>query len=300
MNYPMVSIVIPAYKASHFEQTLRSAIGQTYSNIEIIVSDNCPTEDIREICGKFNGVIYQRSSVFRVENVTAALFSGKGQFIKPLFDDDILHPFCVERMVSAILPRDNVEMVFSASGVINALNQRIEVRRPFEATGSMSGTDLHRMMTLGFKNPVGEFSSILFRRAKLWELGPAGIFSFSGVDFLKGLGDIVLYWNLTRHGVAFYIDEELSYFRKDQSLPSNSNPSANPDFGYCMADYIDLLIESHVCGAISLEELLDARKNVESLAERCLGIFPQVLRSVDRYNAYSGIQSAATDIRLQT
>ena len=88
MSLPKVSIVIPSYKAVHFEACLRSAIGQSYLNTEILVSDNCPTEDIKEICARFPGVIYQRSSVLREDNVLSALYSGKGVYIKPLFDDD--------------------------------------------------------------------------------------------------------------------------------------------------------------------------------------------------------------------
>ena len=50
-----VSICIPAYKATHFKECLTSAIAQTYQTIEIIVSDDCPNDDIRCICEQFNG-----------------------------------------------------------------------------------------------------------------------------------------------------------------------------------------------------------------------------------------------------
>lgn len=295
MSFPLVSIVIPAYKAEHFEQTLRSAIGQTYPNIEILVSDNCPTEAIREICSKFNGVIYQRSSVVRLGNVIGAFFSGKGQFIKPLFDDDLLHPFCVERMVAAILSRDDVEMVFSASSVINAVNEKIEFRRPYANTGFLSGLELQRAMAIGFRNPVGECSTILFKRTKLWELGCNKLFAYGNGDFSRGLSDVVFYWNLTRGGQAFYIDEELSYFRRDLAIASNSNPTVNPDFGYCMADWVDLLIESHGAGVISSPELLAAKPNVEVLAGKCSELFIQVRQSVARYEAYAGSLSISAE-----
>ena len=87
MSYPKVSIVIPSYKPGHFEQCLRSAIGQTYPNIEIMVSDNCPTEEIRDICARYPQVIYQRNVAIREDNLLSCFYSGKGQYIKPLFDD---------------------------------------------------------------------------------------------------------------------------------------------------------------------------------------------------------------------
>jgi len=286
MPLPKVSIVIPSYKAEHFEQCLRSAYGQTYPNIEILVSDNCPTEAIREICARFPGVIYQRNSVIREENVLAALFSAKGELVKPLFDDDILHPFCVERMVAALQDRADVQLVFSASQVIDAQNRRIETRRPYEVSGSMNGRDLQRDMTLGMRNFIGEFSSILFRRSTLWDIGPRGLFVVGPHDCTHGLADVAAYVNLTRGGAAFYIDEELSYFRRDPTLQSNSNPNANPNFGYCFSDYIDLLVAAHATGVVDTPELLASQEQVHNVFLSLRGVFPQIPRSYERYLAY--------------
>ncbi len=286
MEYPKVSIVIPSYKAEHFEQCLRSAIGQTYPNIEILVSDNCPTEAIRDICARFPGVIYQRNSVIRGDNVLSSLYSGKGEFIKPLFDDDLLHPFCVERMVAAMQGRPDVQMVFSASQVIDARNQRTETRRPYEASGSMTGLDLQRSVTLGMRNFVGEFSTILFRRSKLWEIGYQKLFMIGSHDCTNGLADLAAYINLSIGGTAFYIDEELSYFRRDVTLQSNSNPNANPNFGYCFSDYIDLVYAAHETGVISTEELLATQEQVHGVYLSLGGVFDQIGQSYQRYQAY--------------
>jgi glycosyltransferase involved in cell wall biosynthesis len=286
MAYPKVSIVIPSYKAGHFEQCLRSAIGQTYPNTEILVSDNCPTEDIRDICARFPGVIYQRNSVVREANVVSALFSAKGEYIKPLFDDDLLHPFCVERMVAAVLDRPDVQLVFSASQVIDSANRRIETRRPYEASGTMTGLELQRGMTLGMRNIIGEFTTILFRRSRLWEIGYQHLFTVGPHDCTRGLADLAAYFNLTATGSAFYIDEELSYFRRDPVLQSNSNPNANPNFGYCFSDYIDLLTAAHATGKISTSELLDSEPAVQGVHEQLRGVFQQIRDSYARYETY--------------
>jgi glycosyltransferase involved in cell wall biosynthesis len=286
MQFPKVSIVIPSYKAEHFEQCLRSAIGQTYPNTEILVSDNCPTDAIRDICARFPGVIYQRNSVIREENVLSALFSGKGELIKPLFDDDLLHPFCVERMVAALQGREDVQLVFSATQVIDARNQRVETRRPYEASGSMSGLDLQRSMTLGMRNFVGEFTSIMFRRSTLWQIGHQRLFAVGPHDCTLGLADVAAYFNLAAGGAVFYIDEELSYFRRDPTLQSNSNPNANPNFGYCFSDYIDLLTAGHATGAITSAELLASQDQVHAVYLSLRGVFDQIVRSYERYLAY--------------
>lgn len=286
MSFPKVSIVIPSYKAEHFEQCLRSAIGQTYPNTEILVSDNCPSDAIEKICARFPGVIYQRNSVVREHNVLSSIYSGKGVYIKPLFDDDILHPFCVERMVAAMQGRDDVQLVFSASQVIDASNMRTETRRPYEVSGSLTGRDLHRSMVLAMRNVVGEFSTIMFRREKLWQIGWQQLFRVGSHDCTRGLADIAAYLNLTADGAAFYIDEELSYFRQDQRLQSNSNYYANPNFGYCFSDYIDLLPASYELGVISRDELLGSQDMVAGAQARLRDVFSQVVQSYARYQDY--------------
>jgi glycosyltransferase involved in cell wall biosynthesis len=228
MTLPTVSIVIPSYKAAHFESCLRSAVGQTYSQTEILVSDNCPTEDIRQICSRYPGVIYQRNPVTGPDNVLASLYSGRGQLIKPLFDDDILHPFCVERMVAVMQADPRVELAFSASQVIDIDNQRTETRRPYTASGHMTGAAMQQSMALGMRNFVGEFSSVMFRRATLWNVGWKELFRLPGHDYTRGLADVAAYCNLARNALVFYIDEELSYFRYDQRLQSIPIPMPIP------------------------------------------------------------------------
>jgi glycosyltransferase involved in cell wall biosynthesis len=284
MSLPLVSIVIPSYKPAHFEQCLRSAIGQTYPNVEILVSDNCPTEAIETICRKFPGVIYQRCPLKHTDNVVAALFSAKGDLIKPLLDGDLLHPFCVERMVAAMQSASNVELVFSASQVINIDNQRTETRRPYEAHGSLTGLEMHRTMTLGMRNFVGELSSILFRREKLWKIGTREMFRFGGHDFTSGLADLAFYCQLADGGAVFYVDEELTYFRRDDRVASKSN--ANSDLGYCFSDYVDLLVASYIKEIITAAEIAGMREHVQALAGRLGMVFPQVSASCERYLAF--------------
>jgi glycosyltransferase involved in cell wall biosynthesis len=286
MALPKVSIVIPSYKVEHFEQCLRSAIGQTYLETEILVSDNCPTEDIRAICARFPQVIYQRNVATRHHNVLTSLYGAKGHFIKPLFDDDLMHPFCIERMVKAAMEADDINLVFSASQVIDVDNGRVQERRPFNSTGALSGTELHKILTVGTVNVVGEFSSILIRREALWRVAPGRLFWMGEHDFSLGLADAVAYCNLVAGGRATYVDEELTYFRRDPRLPSNSNPASNPNIGYCYADGIELMAETHRVGIIDDAELLATEERVAAMHANSSAVFPQVGAAYQRYRDY--------------
>ena len=54
-SQPLVSIITPTYnRPEYLKVALESAVGQTYRNIEIIVSDNCSLENPQAIVESFN------------------------------------------------------------------------------------------------------------------------------------------------------------------------------------------------------------------------------------------------------
>jgi len=283
MTKPLVSITIPAYKPAHFEASLRSAIAQSYPNIEILVSDNCPSEAIHEICQRFPQVQYRRNPHTGVANVAASLMAGQGDFIKPLFDDDILHPFCVERMVQAMQLSPAIELVFSASAIIDGQNMRQQERRPFQQHGMVDGRQLYRWLAMGPVNVIGELTSILLRRATLQALGQDGLFRIGEHDFALGLADAALYCLVLRDRQGYYVDEELTYFRRDAAHASNSNPAANPHYGRCLSDGIDLLLAGYHQQVLSGADLLASQATVTTLARDAGAAYPQVLAAYQRY-----------------
>ena len=150
----------------------------------------------------------------------------------------------------------------------------------------MKGIDMHRHMVLNLTNHIGELSTVMFRRAKLWDLGWHKVFQRGSHDFTKGLADIASYINFTENAALFYIDEELSYFRHDQRLQSNSNANSNPFFGNNFSDYIDLVVSAHETGAISTAEFLGMHDTLVSVTDRLSGVFEQMGQAFARYTAY--------------
>lgn len=276
MQTPLVSIVIPSYKPDCFEQTLRSALGQTYLHTEIVVSDNCPTDAIEKICATFPMVQYRRNPVVGGRNVLTTLYAGTGTYIKPLFDDDLLHPFCIERLVGMLEAQPSAGLAFSASATIDNANRRTGTRQLGIDTALLSGRDLQRRMVLNFVNVIGEFSTIVYRRQDIMRIEPDQLFHYHGKDYVAGLADVAAFLNLCAHRNLCYSSEELSYFRHDTNHQSNSNPAANPNFVNCVTDWVDLLLASYQLGVISARELADSQTTVEPFLDRWASAFPSV------------------------
>lgn len=110
---PLVSIVIITYNSSEYVlETLESAKLQTYQNIELIVSDDCSTDNTVAICREWlekNKSRFIRTELITVEentgipaNCNRGYKKAQGEFIKGIAGDDILLPNCVEDLVNAI------------------------------------------------------------------------------------------------------------------------------------------------------------------------------------------------------
>lgn len=92
----LVSILIPAYNAEQWiEDTIRSALNQTWSNKEIIIVDDGSSDGTFNIAKSFES---GNVKVVRQENAGAcsarnkALSLAQGDYIQWLDSDDLLHP----------------------------------------------------------------------------------------------------------------------------------------------------------------------------------------------------------------
>jgi glycosyltransferase involved in cell wall biosynthesis len=105
---PLVTIAIPTYNRadSYLPQSLASALAQTYSHLEIIVSDNCSTDDTKTY---ISSIVDPRLRYFRHDvnigatpNFNFCLEQARGDYFLLLHDDDLIDAdFLASCMVAA-------------------------------------------------------------------------------------------------------------------------------------------------------------------------------------------------------
>lgn len=107
-QFPLVSICIPTYNAAAFlEPCLHSAINQRYSNIEILLCDDGSTDRtitiIQQFQQQYANIRLVQNTVNKgmVANWNNCVEQARGEWIKFLFQDDLLEPDCVEEMLRA-------------------------------------------------------------------------------------------------------------------------------------------------------------------------------------------------------
>jgi glycosyltransferase involved in cell wall biosynthesis len=127
---PEVSISIPTYNgAAYLKECLDSAATQTFADIEIIVVDDCSTDETFTIAEEF-ARRDNRVKIFRnkarlglVENWNRCIQYSTGEWIKFLFQDDVLYKNCVKTMLNAA---ESTERGVTGNFVVSERNFVIE------------------------------------------------------------------------------------------------------------------------------------------------------------------------------
>lgn len=116
---PLISIVIPVFNREDLiEECIESCLKQTYTNLEIIVMDNCSDDSSFSLANKLaskhsNIFVYkQHQNVGPVLNWLDAIKKAKGEYLKILFSDDILYPSFIEETYDKFRP--NIGFVISS------------------------------------------------------------------------------------------------------------------------------------------------------------------------------------------
>jgi glycosyltransferase involved in cell wall biosynthesis len=122
---PLVSIITPTYnRPDYLKQALKSAISQTYQNIEIIVSDNCSPENPQAIVDSFNDprIRFSRNetNLGMLPNTIKAFKMARGKYVAALLDDDLWEEDFLEKLVPPLEANPNLILAFCDHYMINA------------------------------------------------------------------------------------------------------------------------------------------------------------------------------------
>jgi glycosyltransferase involved in cell wall biosynthesis len=216
-----VSVVIPNYNHARFlRKRIESVLGQTYQDFELILLDDCSTDESRTILEEyapysrvrleFNQV--NSGSPFKQWNKGVRLAQGKYAWIAE--SDDYADARFLERMVRVLDENAKVQFAFCRSWCVTEDN-RLEgfADTLFEGLGQnrwaadfcVEGREECRNFMV-HSNVVQNASAVLFRRAAYEEAGGAD-------GSMRLCGDWILWASMMLMGDVGYVAEPLNYFR---------------------------------------------------------------------------------------
>ncbi|GBD99294.1 GalNAc(5)-diNAcBac-PP-undecaprenol beta-1,3-glucosyltransferase [bacterium BMS3Abin07] len=104
---PLVTIAIPTYNRadSYLKQAIEIAFNQTYQDIEIIISDNCSSDDTETLVKTFTDprirYFRQKENIGANNNFNFCLEQAKGDYFLLFHDDDLIDNDFIETCMEA-------------------------------------------------------------------------------------------------------------------------------------------------------------------------------------------------------
>lgn len=112
---PLVSIMIPNRNHSMFlDQCIQSALQQTYDHIEIILLDNCSTDNSIEVAAKYvdRGLRLCKNPInIANKSIDLLAFLARGKYIMTLCADDLIKPTLIEKCVNIMESHSDIGYV---------------------------------------------------------------------------------------------------------------------------------------------------------------------------------------------
>ncbi len=115
-SLPLVSIIVTSYNyAKYIGKTIQSVLDQTYQNWELIISDDCSTDNSLEIIKRFKEprikLITNSKNQGAYEAYTRAYELSTGKYFVSLDSDDYMHPERIEKQVNFLEKNPKVDIL---------------------------------------------------------------------------------------------------------------------------------------------------------------------------------------------
>lgn len=185
---PTVSVCIPVFNGeAYIGPAIRSVLEQTHGAFELVVCDNASTDATLAVVRGFEDVrirvVESDSNIGAGANWNRCLSEARCDNMKILCADDVLLPEALERQLAVLQAPENrnVTIVCGRRYIIDAAGVR-RLTRGLSGEGRIAGRLAVRKVVRSGGNPIGESSSVLFRRSVALEAGGFAVDSPYVVD----------------------------------------------------------------------------------------------------------------------
>ena len=226
---PTVSVIIPNYNhARYLRRRIESVLGQTYRDFELILLDDCSTDESRSIISEYAAdprvrvEFNERNSGSTFKQWNKGVGLAKGKYVWIAESDDYADKTLLERLAAVLDSEARITIAYcrswrvSAEGHLDGFADSYMDRRRWTADYRADGREECRNFFV-VSNIIPNASAVLFRKAVYEHVGGAD-------ESLRLCGDWKLWAAMALTGEVVYLGEPLNYFRfHDQSVRDTSS-----------------------------------------------------------------------------
>lgn len=230
---PIVSVVIPNYNHALFlKQRINSVLEQSFVNFEVIILDDCSTDNSKELIEKYRGHPRISHIAYNVINSGSTFKQwkkgielAKGKYIWFAESDDHADPQFLERMIPLFDSGMNIGLVFCNSHIIDTNGKIIDNTNNWGQVYVSEQANERKTYFNGYKfctdhllllSRIPNASAVLFTKELVTK-------NLNWIDErLINSGDWKLWIHISLHSNIVWLNEELNYFRKHANNVTNT------------------------------------------------------------------------------
>lgn len=232
---PLVSIVVITYNSAKYVlETLESAKDQTYQNIELIISDDCSTDNTVEICREWvekNRERFVRTEIITVEkntgipaNCNRGLRACRGEWVKSLAGDDIFLSDCIKDNMEYVSVHSDAQIVFSRMIHFNDVYKKENL-----LDYSKQDAVMKAFFQLNMERQLYALAEKCYPAAPTAFYKPEAILSLGGYSGLYYFEDWSMWLTMLEHGIHlnFFDKETIAYRHHTEGISTHNGTLFN-------------------------------------------------------------------------
>lgn len=220
VQQPKVSIGLPIYNGEKYLcELLNSLLAQTFTDFEIVISDNASTDKTRAICEAYQDrdkrIKYFLQSLNRgvFANVEYVMNTSNGRYFMLAGDDDYYDPSYISRLIVALEEDESVGLAFSGFGYISPDGEKAPAA--FNLVLTSSDSKFSGLIKFMFRRSALPMMMGLFKREVLLKALP---FRADELSPLTGDVDNIFLVNVLINCKGLKINDPLFFYRiKDRT-----------------------------------------------------------------------------------
>lgn len=219
---PLVSVIIPNYNhARYLKQRLDSVFDQTYQNFEVIILDDCSTDNSMEVIEQYKDnshlsqiVVNETNSGSPFKQWNKGFQYAKGDLIWIAESDDYCELNFLEELVKAIAAKKNVVLAFSSYVWVDKDGNSF-LRSTVRNNQYFNGIDYVRKR-MSMECFIHNASGVVFQKQVLKAISD---------DYLtyKQCGDYMFWIELLEFGNVACVNKNLTFFRIHNGSVTSKN-----------------------------------------------------------------------------
>ena len=167
----LVSVIIPAYNhEDYIKECIESVLNQTYKNLEVIVEDDCSTDNTKEVIKEINDkrlkTIFSKKNKGTVNTINELTKICHGKYITAIGSDDVWYPTKIEEQLKVFQENPKLGAVFTLAEFIDENGNKYEDDNPilnvFRKGNTSQGKRLRMFYEIG--NHLCHSSSMITKK----------------------------------------------------------------------------------------------------------------------------------------